>query len=103
MPSPGLQEHNPADDLADFWSDWEYYSDDYYDAEPTTKRTNMIGVGQEAMHIGMKRTSSFDSETRRKRPRKESATGEPVTILGSLVYADRIKRVSDLSCGLESE
>lgn len=43
MHSPVWQEH-PADDTAEYWSDWDYYSDDYYDqGAPKRKRQRVAG------------------------------------------------------------
>lgn len=43
MHSPVWQEH-PADDTAEYWSDWDYYSDDYYDqGAPKRKRQKVAG------------------------------------------------------------
>lgn len=43
MHSPVWQEH-PSDDIADYWSDWSYYTDDYYDqGSPKRKRQKIAG------------------------------------------------------------
>ena len=45
MHSPVWQEH-PSDDTAEYWSDWDYYSDDYYDqGSPKRKRQRIVGEG----------------------------------------------------------
>lgn len=41
MHSPVWQEH-PADDTAEYWSDWDYYSDDYYDQGALKRKRQRI-------------------------------------------------------------
>ena len=38
MHSPVYQDYDPSFDTAEVWSDWEYYSDDYYDLDSPKKR-----------------------------------------------------------------
>ena len=38
MHSPVWQDYDPSFDTAEIWSDWEYYSDDYYDDDTPRKR-----------------------------------------------------------------
>lgn len=41
MHSPVWQEH-PADDTAEYWSDWDYYSDDYYDQGASKRKRQKV-------------------------------------------------------------
>lgn len=54
MHSPIWQD-NPVEELRDYHSDWEYYSDDYYDDDPDTARKTTdqsIGGGREISKSG---------------------------------------------------
>lgn len=73
MHSPVLRDSDPSDDLAEYWSDWEYYSDDYYDELPARNKQDMASIGGESRQTGEKRRSIANNGGRRKRRRKDSA------------------------------
>ena len=72
MHSPVLRDNDPSDDLVEYWSDWEYYSDDYYDEVPARNKQNIISSGGESRRTGEKRKSIAHNGGRRKRRRRDS-------------------------------
>ncbi|KAI9832150.1 MAG: hypothetical protein M1819_004501 [Sarea resinae] len=75
MHSPVWQEADPADGFADYWSDWEYYSDDYYDnGRPANYQELGDGMKSEA-ETGQKRKLQVPEDGRKRQ--KLSATKEP--------------------------
>ena len=81
MHSPVYQDYDPAFDTVEVWSDWEYYSDDYYDEDSPRKR-KFGGAESEVAQ-----TSSVGSDLRRKR-RKLATTNEiPEISLGDPLHS----------------
>ncbi len=77
MHSPVWQEYDPSYDLTDVWSDWEYYSDDYYDEEPARKKQILASIGDGAAHAGGKRKATSNNGGRWKRRRLEPTADIP--------------------------
>lgn len=59
-------EYEPGYDLQEYHSDWEYYSDDYYDDDPSILRTNPI----DGSPIKSKSRANDSAKTGRSRKRK---------------------------------
>lgn len=85
MHSPILPDYSPIDDLTEFWSDWEFYSDDYYDEEPVKKAETTKSVEGRSSSFGMKRKTLSKITGRRKRRRKGSTTDISEVISGDNV------------------
>ncbi|KAI9875298.1 MAG: hypothetical protein M1830_008652 [Pleopsidium flavum] len=81
MHSPVWQEYDPSYDLTEFWSDWEYYSDDYYDEEPARKEKSMTRIRGGTVHTGGKRKTTSNDGGRWKRRRLEPTADIPATTL----------------------
>lgn len=71
--SPVLRDHDPSDDLTEYWSDWEYYSDDYYDEAPSRSNKDLLSNGGDSRQTGEKRKFIANNGGRRKRPKQDSA------------------------------
>jgi hypothetical protein len=59
---------DPKMDVNDYLSDWEYYSDDYHDDDPTVKQ-NPIAAGRDAAAPKTRRTQPNAQKNRVSRPR----------------------------------
>lgn len=70
MHSPVWQDNHPSYEMAEGWSDWEYYSDDYYDQESPTRDREIPGESGKVKAIGRKRRNSV-SEGRKVRKRRK--------------------------------
>lgn len=68
-----MRDHDPSDDLTEYWSDWEYYSDDYYDEAPARSKQDVISNGEKSRQTGGKRKSIANNGGRRKRRKQDSA------------------------------
>ncbi len=93
MHSPVLRDYDPTEDLTEFWSDWDYYSDDYYDEEPANKAEKTNSVEGQSSSLGMKRKASSKNTGRQKRRRKGSTT-DVSEIIGLDDSADRAGRTT---------
>ena len=70
MHSPVWQDYDPSFDTAEIWSDWEYYSDDYYDVDSPRKKRKINDQGH-----GTNQENDCGSGLKRRR-RKLRATDE---------------------------
>ena len=87
--SPVWQEHDASDETAEVWSDWEYYSDDYYDEEsPKKKRHAPEGIGGSNDGFGNKRKIMSSDHTRRKRRRVQKTEDIPPFSLDNAIGND---------------
>ncbi|KAL9613183.1 MAG: hypothetical protein Q9167_002260 [Letrouitia subvulpina] len=57
MQSPVWINHDPAFDADDIWSDWEYYSDDYYDEQTLKRKRRKIGSRDNGLDSASSTTS----------------------------------------------
>jgi hypothetical protein len=74
MHSPVWADMDPDFETEEFWSDWENYSDDYYDCD-TRKNTNTEGNGTTGSpKQGGKRKRATDDASRQKRKKREKTT-----------------------------
>ncbi|MCJ1226628.1 hypothetical protein MMC12_003281 [Toensbergia leucococca] len=68
MYSPVWQDNDPAYDVTEYWSDWEYYSDDYYDQlSPKKRRRNAEAVGDTTGTPGTRANVTGSTQTRKRR------------------------------------
>ncbi len=81
MHSPVWQDYDPALDTAEVWSDWEYYSDDYYDGDSPRKRRKVDDGKDRSTGQG-----DMGSALRRKRRKFHSSNAIPELSLGDSVY-----------------
>lgn len=87
MHSPVWQDYDPTYETAEVWSDWDYYSDDYYDDESPRKRRKVKDSGNAIEEQG-----EVGSGLRRK-CRKLHLTNEiPELYLGGALYANPCDR-----------
>lgn len=82
MHSPVHPDYDPAFDTAEVWSDWEYYSDDYYDEDSPRKRRKVDGADNEVA-----RKSGVGSDLRRKRRKLASTSEIPELSLGDSLHS----------------
>lgn len=88
MYSPVWQD-NPSYEMAEVWSDWEYYSDDYYDQESPTKGKRLSEDSNKAGLTGGKRKKgSGDERIIRKRRKLVKTTGISKLSLGDPIGSD---------------
>ena len=85
MHSPVWQDYHPSFDTAEIWSDWEYYSDDYYDVDVDTPRRK-----RKPSNLEVGTTGEIDRESAvRRRRRKLRATDEITGMsLGDPLHSD---------------
>lgn len=57
MHSPVWVNYDPAYEASDTWSDWEYYSDDYYDNQTFKRKRRKIGSQDNGMGMASDTTS----------------------------------------------
>jgi hypothetical protein len=72
MHSPVWADIDPNFEMEEFWSDWENYSDDYYDGD-TRNSTNVEGnsIGSSPKPVGKRKRAVSDSSRQKKRKREE--------------------------------
>ena len=76
MHSPVWHDNHPSYEMAEVWSDWEFYSDDYYDQESLTKGKLLSEDSDKAGHSGGKRRRGLRDERKiRKRRKLVKTTG----------------------------
>ena len=104
MHSPVWREH-PADDTAEYWSDWTYYTDDYYDqASPKRRRQRIGGQGiteakdkdSKGTHVGKRRRKLLPIEDVPEHSRGESLesdTEKSVVAIPTVIW--RLKGAHD--------
>lgn len=83
MHSPVWQDYDPAFETAEAWSDWDYYSDDYYDEDLPRKRRKVTDAGNTVDEQG-----EVGLGLRRKCRKLHSTSEIPELYLGSSLYAD---------------
>lgn len=68
MHSPVWHDYDPSYHLDEYWSDWDYYSDDYYDQEPVRKgKVSASNVGGTPRPGGKRKTAANDGVKRKRR------------------------------------
>ncbi|KAL9117236.1 MAG: hypothetical protein Q9187_006231 [Circinaria calcarea] len=77
MHSPVWQDNDPSYEMAEGWSDWEYYSDDYYDQESPTRDRQTPGNSGKIKAIGRKRRNSVSEGRQVRKRRKLVQTNNP--------------------------
>ena len=83
MHSPVWQDYDPAIETAEVWSDWDYYSDDFYDEDSPRKRSKFSDAGNTVDEQGEE-----GSRLRRKRRKLHSTSKIPELYLGDSLYAN---------------
>ncbi|KAH0537418.1 hypothetical protein FGG08_005771 [Glutinoglossum americanum] len=87
--SPVWADIDPNFEMEEFWSDWENYSDDYYDGD-TRKSTKVEGNGiRSSPKPGEKRKRAISDSVRRKRRKREERT--PSLSLGDSLDASAVQ------------
>lgn len=90
MHSPVWQEH-PADDTAEYWSDWDYYSDDFYDQGASKMKRQKI-AGESTTEAKGKHAEGLLVGNRGRR--FESAEDIPELSLGDSLDSDMEESVA---------
>ncbi|MCJ1474021.1 hypothetical protein MMC13_002679 [Lambiella insularis] len=85
MHSPVWIDYDPTIEVGEDFSDWEYYSDDYYDCIQDPRATSGIET------IGKKRKSLGQSHKRKKRRRLDSSEAIPGFSLSESLDEDSIE------------
>ena len=89
MHSPVWQDNHPSYDMVEIWSDWEYYSDDYYDQESQPNGKKPSEDSDKAGLTGRKRRKGSRDELRnRKRGNLMKMTGISKLSLGDPIGSD---------------
>ncbi|KAI9852700.1 MAG: hypothetical protein M1838_005895 [Thelocarpon superellum] len=71
--------NDPTFEMAEYWSDWDYYSDDYYDIESTPRRRKATaGINDPTLTSPRKRKRA-DEDEQRKRARGDTAMPNSAT------------------------
>lgn len=83
MHSPVWQDYDPTIETAEVWSDWDYYSDDFYDEESPRKRSKFSDARNSVDEQGEE-----GSGLRRKRRKLRSTSNIPELYLGDSLYAN---------------
>ena len=84
MHSPVWQDH-PSHDTTEYWSDWDYYSDDYYDqGTPPKKRQRIDGEGDS----GVKDEDIKRTQAGKKRRKLRPTQDVPELSLGESLNSD---------------